>query len=52
MGNLALIQAIVFKKRFFRGGFSGLKRGIVIPKYFLYSQENKTKLNKMSFIIK
>ncbi|EJB78738.1 hypothetical protein HPHPH3_1436 [Helicobacter pylori Hp H-3] len=49
---MALIQAIVFKKRFFRGGFSGVKRGIVIPKYFLYSQENKTKLNKMNFTTK
>ncbi|EMH39760.1 hypothetical protein HMPREF1427_00115, partial [Helicobacter pylori GAM83Bi] len=41
----------LLKKRFFRG-VSGVKRGIVVPKYSLYSQENKIKLNKMSFIIK
>ncbi|EMR58418.1 hypothetical protein HPHPH1_1285 [Helicobacter pylori Hp H-1] len=48
---MALIQTIVFKKCFFRG-VSGVKRGIVIPKYFLYSQENKTKFNKMIFTTK
>ncbi|WP_199490491.1 hypothetical protein [Helicobacter pylori] len=35
-------SAVIFKKRFFIGGFSGVKKGRMISKYFLYSQENKT----------
>ncbi|EJB22541.1 hypothetical protein HPCPY6311_1267 [Helicobacter pylori CPY6311] len=36
-------SAIIFKKRYFIGGFSGVKRGRMISKHFLYSQENKRK---------